>query len=100
MLTRKQRQQAGRAGRRARDSLAIMVADTFPLDQYYVQNPQDLFEKPIDDLSVDLESKVILESHLQCAAFEMPLRAEDETYFGPLLHSICETKLVKDKDAW
>lgn len=39
------RQQAGRAGRRARDSLAIFVADTFGIDQHYVKHPNELFEK-------------------------------------------------------
>lgn len=30
----------------------------------------------------------------------MPLCLEDETYFGPLMHQICETKLEKDKEGW
>ena len=77
-----------------------MVADNFPLDRFYVQNPNDLFERTTDDLAVDLESKVILEAHLQCAALEMPLRADDEVYFGNLLHSICAAKLIKDEDNW
>jgi DEAD/DEAH box helicase domain-containing protein len=39
------RQQAGRAGRRSRDSLAVLVADTYGIDQHYVQHPEELFEK-------------------------------------------------------
>ena len=54
-------QQAGRAGRRSRESLVVFVADSFPVDQHYVENPEQLWEKPTDDLIVDLESKVILE---------------------------------------
>jgi DEAD/DEAH box helicase domain-containing protein len=95
-----QRQQAGRAGRRARDSLAVFVADNLPIDQHYVQNSNELFNKPMDDLVVDLESKVILEAHLQCAGQEMPLSVEDSAYFGPLMKELCETKLSKDKDGW
>lgn len=38
-----QRQQTGRAGRRARDSLAILVADPFGIDQYYVKHPDEVF---------------------------------------------------------
>jgi DEAD/DEAH box helicase domain-containing protein len=95
-----QRQQAGRAGRRARDSLAVLVADALPVDQHYVQAPDDLFDRPIEDLIVDLESKVILEAHLQCAGQEMPLSLEDDIYFGPLTKEICETRLTKDKDGW
>lgn len=60
-----QRQQAGRAGRRSRDSLAVFVADPFPIDQHYVDNPGELFEQRSDDLVIDLESKVLLEGKRQ-----------------------------------
>lgn len=38
-----QRQQMGRAGRRARDALTVLVADERPIDQHYVNNPEELF---------------------------------------------------------
>ncbi|CCM03863.1 uncharacterized protein FIBRA_06013 [Fibroporia radiculosa] len=94
------RQQAGRAGRRARDALAVFVADTLPVDLHYVNAPNDLYDKPISDLVIDLDSKVILEAHLQCAAHELPLAFEDEVYFGPYMKEICETRLVKDREGW
>jgi ATP-dependent helicase YprA (DUF1998 family) len=56
-----QKQQAGRAGRRSRDSLAIMVADPFPIDQHFVQNPSELFENSLDDLILDVDNDLILE---------------------------------------
>lgn len=49
---------------------------------------------------MDLESKIVLEAHLQCAGEEMPLSLADEEYFGPLTRELCETKLTKDKDGW
>ncbi|KAH8108129.1 P-loop containing nucleoside triphosphate hydrolase protein [Cristinia sonorae] len=94
------RQQAGRAGRRARDALAVYIADGFPVDMHYVTNPDDLWEKPTGDLIVDVDSKIILEAHLQCAAHEVPLTSEDEKYFGPLTKEICEKSLTKDADGW
>ncbi|KAJ3572806.1 hypothetical protein NP233_g2842 [Leucocoprinus birnbaumii] len=94
------RQQAGRAGRRARDSLAILVADPFPVDQYYVNHPTELFDQAMEDLILDIENPVILEAHLQCAGNEMPICKQDEEYFGPLMHGIIEKKLLKDKDGW
>lgn len=62
--------------------------------------PEDLFDRDTEDLIIDLDSKVILEAHLQCAGHEMPLTGEDEEYFGPLTKEICETRLRKDKDGW
>ncbi|KAF5391897.1 hypothetical protein D9757_001704 [Collybiopsis confluens] len=93
------RQQAGRAGRRKRDSLAVFIAEGFPIDQYYLDKPEELFDGAVDDLVIDLDNKIILESHLQCAAHELPLCLDDERYFGPLMKEICEAKLHID-DGW
>ncbi|KAF7796887.1 hypothetical protein EIP86_008072 [Pleurotus ostreatoroseus] len=94
------RQQAGRAGRRAKDSLAIFVGSEYPIDQHYVAHPEELFERPLDELNVDIESKELLEAHLQCAGQEMPLSTDDEKYFGPSFKEICESRLVKDNEGW
>ncbi|TFK42769.1 DEAD/H helicase [Crucibulum laeve] len=94
------RQQAGRAGRRAQDSLAVLVADPFPIDTYYVDNPTELFEQVPHHLIVDLDNKMTLESHLQCAAHEMPISLEDKAYFGPLMAEICESRLKRYADGW
>lgn len=80
--------------------MAVLVTDSLPLDQHYAQNPDELFDKNTDDLFIDLDSKVVLEAHLQCAAYEMPLTDEDSVYFGSYLHELCETRLVKDADGW
>ncbi|KIJ17065.1 hypothetical protein PAXINDRAFT_111778 [Paxillus involutus ATCC 200175] len=94
------RQQAGRAGRRARDSLAVLVSDNLPIDEHYVHHPDDLYNKPVDELMVDLDNKFVIEAHLHCAAQEMPLCRDDQVYFGPHLAELCDTKLIKDKDGW
>ncbi|KAJ6606558.1 P-loop containing nucleoside triphosphate hydrolase protein [Mycena vulgaris] len=94
------RQQAGRAGRRARDSLAIFIAQCIPIDQHYVKNPQSLFEGEVEDLIVDLDNKMLLEAHLQCAAQEMPISLADSAFFGPLMKELCKTHLKVDNDGW
>ncbi|KAJ3835906.1 DEAD/H helicase [Lentinula raphanica] len=94
------RQQAGRAGRRKRDSLAVFIAEGLPIDQYYLNNPKELFDKDTDDLIIDLDNQIIIEAHLQCAAHEMPICLEDEKYFGPSLKEICKLKLHRDEDGW
>ena len=57
-------QQAGRAGRRETGSLAVLVAQDDPLDQYLVAHPDDLFEKPPEAAVVDPTNPYVLEPHL------------------------------------
>ena len=91
------RQQSGRAGRRNKDSLSVLVGDCFPTDQYYMENPDEIFTKPNCELQVDLQNMLVLEGHIQCAAFEMPIRRdEDKLYFGKQLPEIAEERMVKD----
>lgn len=91
------RQQSGRAGRRNKDSLSVLVGDCFPTDQYYMQNPDEIFTKPNCELQVDLQNLLVLEGHIQCAAYEMPIRPDkDAIYFGKNLPEIAEERMVKD----
>lgn len=91
------RQQSGRAGRRNKDSLSVLVGDCFATDQFYMQNPDEIFTKPNCELQVDLNNPLVLEGHLQCASFEMPIRPkEDEKYFGSQITTMAEERLVKD----
>ena len=91
------RQQSGRAGRRNKDSLSVLVGDCFATDQYYMDNPDEIFTKPNCELQVDLTNMLVLEGHIQCAAFEMPIRTdEDQIYFGKQLPEIAEERMVKD----
>nr|POE87764.1 atp-dependent helicase hrq1 [Quercus suber] len=91
------RQQSGRAGRRNKDSLSVLIGDCFPTDQYYMQNPDEIFTKPNCELQVDLTNVLVLEGHIQCAAFEMPINPDsDQIYFTKQLSEICAERLVKD----
>jgi DEAD/DEAH box helicase domain-containing protein len=38
-----------------------MIADPFPIDQYYVTHPAELFESPLDDLVINVDNDVVLE---------------------------------------
>jgi DEAD/DEAH box helicase domain-containing protein len=76
-------QQAGRAGRRDEGSLAILVAQDDPLDQYLVSHPADVFDKPAEAAVIDPSNPFILEPHLVCAAAEYPLAEEELAFFGP-----------------
>ncbi|MFN2545169.1 MAG: DEAD/DEAH box helicase [Actinomycetota bacterium] len=76
-------QQAGRAGRRESGSLAVLVAQDDPLDQYLVAHPDDLFERPPEAAVVDPTNPYVVEPHLACAAREQPLADEELAFFGP-----------------
>lgn len=91
------RQQSGRAGRRNKDSLSVLIGDCFATDQYYMDNPAEIFTQPTSELQVDLHNMLVLEGHIQCAAFEMPIQAEkDQCYFGTQLFDIAEARMLRD----
>ncbi|HEX9763999.1 MAG TPA: DEAD/DEAH box helicase, partial [Candidatus Acidoferrales bacterium] len=66
-------QRAGRAGRRAGASAAVLVASSAPLDQFIVQNPDYFFGRSPEHAFINPDNLEILVSHLKCAAFELPL---------------------------
>ena len=65
-------QQTGRAGRRTDVSVAILVANSSPLDQYIINHPDYFFSQSPESGIVDPDNLIILVSHLKCAAFELP----------------------------
>ncbi|MEN9938870.1 MAG: hypothetical protein RLZZ387_5449 [Chloroflexota bacterium] len=76
-------QQAGRAGRAQGKSLAVLVAQDDPLDQFYMRHPQEFFARSHEHARVALENPYILSDELRCAAAELPLHDADELWFGP-----------------
>lgn len=71
-------QQAGRAGRRTDVSVAILVANSSPLDQYIINHPDYFFSQSPESGIVDPNNLIILVSHLKCAAFELPFSDGDK----------------------
>ncbi|KAK2367660.1 UBQ, helicase-c and DEAD helicase domain-containing protein [Trifolium repens] len=51
---------AGRGGRQDRPSLAIYVAFGGPLDQYFIKNARNLFERPIECCHIDSQNKQLM----------------------------------------
>jgi DEAD/DEAH box helicase domain-containing protein len=79
-------QRAGRAGRRAGRSAAVMVASSAPLDQFIVRNPSYFFDASPERALIDPDNLHILVDHIKCAAFELPFSTREE--FGR--HSVQE----------
>jgi DEAD/DEAH box helicase domain-containing protein len=70
-------QRAGRAGRRASRSAAVMVASSAPLDQFVVRNPSYFFDASPEHALIDPDNLHILVDHIKCAAFELPFTASE-----------------------
>jgi DEAD/DEAH box helicase domain-containing protein len=91
-------QQAGRSGRRSGESLAVLVAYNDPIDQYIMHHPDYFFNREAERAVIDADNPHILAGHLACAAFELPLVAEDEKYFGPAYTRILEILSQENPD--
>ena len=97
-------QRFGRAGRRQDASVAIMIAGSSPLDQYIINHPDYFFDAPVEAGLVNPGNLYILNSHLKCAAFELPFE-EGEVFGGStteamLEHLATEGVLHKAGDTW
>jgi DEAD/DEAH box helicase domain-containing protein len=75
-------QQAGRAGRRERDALVVLVGLDTPINQYVLRNPDYLFARPVEEVVFDRENPYVLVGHLRCAAQEMPIGVAEAPRFG------------------
>jgi DEAD/DEAH box helicase domain-containing protein len=76
-------QQAGRAGRRGGEALAVFVARDDPLDTYLVHHPAALFGRPVEATVLDPDNEHVLDPHLCAAAAELPVVDADLPLFGP-----------------
>ncbi len=70
-------QQAGRVGRRSEKSLVILIARPQPLDQFIIENPDYFFQRSPEHGLINPDNLLILLSHIQCAAFELPFTEEE-----------------------
>ena len=73
-------QRLGRAGRRERDALGVLVASSQPLDQFIVRNPDFFLGASPEHARIDSDQLLILLDHVRCAAFELPF--SDGESFG------------------
>jgi DEAD/DEAH box helicase domain-containing protein len=70
-------QQAGRAGRRQTESVAILIASSSPLDQYLVNHDQYFLDRAPESAFINPANPYIFMEHVKCAAFELPFDSRD-----------------------
>ncbi len=65
-------QQLGRAGRRDRPALQVLIAGSGALDQYVARHPEFLLDQPPEQALINPDNLLVLAGHLQAAVFELP----------------------------
>ena len=70
-------QQAGRSGRRSGVSMAMLIANSEPLNQYIVNNPDYFFGRTPERALADPDNMIILTNHVRCASFELPFDRQE-----------------------
>ena len=78
-------QRGGRVGRAMQESAVVLVAGEDALDQYFMRNPTDFFERPPECAVCNPANPVILGRHLECAAAELPLDADEPWLAEPVV---------------
>lgn len=89
------RQRAGRAGRSENESIVVLVAGSDALDQYYMRNPREFFNRSPEAAVINVYNKHIQMGHILCAAKEIPLTEKDIRYFGDNLPEMVEALEVE-----
>ncbi len=99
-------QQAGRAGRRDRDALILLVASQNPLDQFLASHPDRLLGAGVEDARVDPSNPEIAAPHLTCAARELRVtdRGDSPYYDEATLNAIHRAEgagdVVRERRGW
>ncbi len=88
-------QRGGRVGRSMNESAVILVAQEDALDQYYMQNHEDFFNRPMESAILNPDNVEIVAQHLHCAAAERALHRDERALCSVATRSIID-KLTKD----
>lgn len=70
-------QRAGRVGRGGRESLVVLIGHEDALDQHFMRNPDDFFQREVEAVVLNPDNPAIAGQHLTCAAAEAPLELAD-----------------------
>jgi DEAD/DEAH box helicase domain-containing protein len=97
-------QRLGRAGRRDRPALGVLVASSEALDQYLVRHPEFFAGASPEHARIAPDQPLILLDHIRCAAFELPFLLGErfgETAPDDFLEVLAETGVVhREGERW
>lgn len=98
-------QQAGRAGRDARPSVAAFLAGSDPLEQYVARHPEVLVGAPLERTVIDPDNPYVVAPHLCAGAAELPWRAAEVDALGGSVRSVLDElsaagTLRRRRDGW
>jgi len=71
-------QRGGRVGRGGKPSAIVLIAGNDALDQYFLRNPRDFFERNCEEAVLDPLNSEVLKRHLPCAAAERPIMPDEK----------------------
>jgi DEAD/DEAH box helicase domain-containing protein len=66
-------QRSGRVGRGASESAVILIGAEDALDQHFMRDPEDFFQRSAEHAPLNPDNSRISSQHLHCAAAELPL---------------------------
>ncbi|HAA78127.1 TPA: ATP-dependent helicase [Candidatus Latescibacteria bacterium] len=83
-------QQAGRAGRKAEESLVVYIAQNAPIDQFLMRTPGYFFCQSPEHATIDPQNPHISVGHLRCALRELPVAPQEGEVFGEFTGAMLE----------
>lgn len=84
-------QRGGRVGRGMRESAVILIAQEDALDQHFMRNPDDFFNRKMESAVLNPLNPEIMGKHLHCAAAELTLTEKEvNTWKDPVRQAVRE----------
>jgi DEAD/DEAH box helicase domain-containing protein len=83
-------QRGGRVGRASKPSAIVMIAAHDALDQYFLRNPGNFFERKCEEAVLDPLNHEVLKRHLPCAAAEIPIGGKEDWIEQPEIRTALE----------
>lgn len=83
-------QRFGRAGRRGRDAVAVLVAADDPLDAWVAEHPEMLSGSRFEPVPVGVGNRSIVAAHLAASAQEIALSEADLAPFGDVAREVVD----------